>query len=88
MKESRTQTYPNIVQSIGITVNIILGLLVFYPVLAYLRKHIDEAAATFIYYVLAVGIPFLIAHSVRKSKSGNSSFNLKPGKLRVRKPSA
>lgn len=76
MPESKANTYPNITQSFGITGIVVLGVLLLSPVLIILKRLIGEEASFFIYYLLAIGIPFLVVYSIRKKKTGSNSFNL------------
>lgn len=76
MPESKANTYPNISQSFGITGIVILGVLLLSPVNILLKKLIGEEASFFIYYLLATGIPFGMVYSIRRKKTGSSSFNL------------
>lgn len=75
MTESTTKNYPNVAQSFGITGIVILGMLLLSPVLI-LEKLIGKEASILIYYLLAIGVPFLIVYSIRKNKTNYRSFNL------------
>lgn len=76
MTESTTTNYPNVAQSFGITGIVILGMLLLAPVNLLLNKLIGKEASMLIYYLLAIGIPFWIVYSIRKSKTNCHSFNL------------
>lgn len=71
-----TKTYPDVAQSFGITGIVILGMLFFSPVNLVLNKLIGKEASMFIYYLLAIGLPFFIVYTIKKRKTGNNSFNL------------
>jgi hypothetical protein len=76
MTEPTTTSYPNVVQSFGITGIVVLGMLLLSPVNLVLNKLIGKEASMLIYYLLAIGIPFWIVYSIRKSKTNYNSFNL------------
>lgn len=68
--------YPNMLQSFGITGIVILGMLLFAPVNLILNDLMGKEASTLCYYLLAIGVPFLIVYSIRKDKTKIKSFNL------------
>jgi len=70
-----TKNYPNVGQSFGIVGIMIVLALLMSPLNFILGKFIDKEAATFIYYLLAVGIPFWIVYSIRKRKTSTKAFN-------------
>ena len=70
-----TKSYPSVGQSFGILGIMIVLALLMSPLNIILGKFIDKEAAMFIYYLLAVGIPFLIVNSIRKRKTGTKVFN-------------
>lgn len=72
MTDSKVKSYPNVAQSFRITGIVILGMLLLSPVNIILKRLIGEEASFFIYYLLAIGIPFWIVYSIRKNKTGNS----------------
>jgi uncharacterized protein len=76
MTESKIKIYPNVAESFGITGIVILGMLLFSPVNLVLNKLIGNEASMLIYYLLAIGIPFWIVYSIKKSKTNYLSFNL------------
>ncbi|MCG6189007.1 CPBP family intramembrane glutamic endopeptidase [Maribellus maritimus] len=71
-----TKNYPNVTQSFGIAGIVILGMLFLNPVNIVLEKLIGKEASMFIYYLLAIGLPFLIVYTIRKRKTREDSFNL------------
>lgn len=71
-----TKNYPNVAQSFGITGIVILGMLFLSPVNLVLNNLIGKEASMFIYYLLAIGLPFFIVYTIRKRKTGKDSFNL------------
>lgn len=76
MTESKIKIYPNVAESFGITGIVILAMLLFSPVNLVLNKLIGNEASMLIYYLLAIGIPFWIVYSIKKSKTNYLSFNL------------
>jgi len=72
-----TKNYPNVGQSFGIVGIMIVVALLMSPLNIILGKFIDKEAATLIYYLLAVGIPFWIVYSIRKRKTNTTAFNFK-----------
>jgi uncharacterized protein len=75
MTESSFKNYPGMAQSIGITVIVILGMLLFSPLKLLLDNLMGEEASMLIYYILSIGVPFWIVFTIRKKQTGNSSFN-------------
>ncbi|MDR1156526.1 MAG: CPBP family intramembrane metalloprotease [Bacteroidales bacterium] len=73
--ENIKKSYPNIIQSIGISGIMILASIVFSPLIL-LSNYIGKDAATFIFYVLAIGITFGIAYIIRRKVTGQRTFNL------------
>lgn len=71
-----TKSYPDIAQSFGITGIVILGMLFLSPVNLVLNDLIGKEASILIYYLLAIGIPCWIVHTIRKNKTNKSSYNL------------
>ncbi|MCB0536460.1 MAG: CPBP family intramembrane metalloprotease [Bacteroidetes bacterium] len=71
-----TKNYPNAAQSFGITGIVILGMLFLSPVNLILNDLIGKEASMFIYYLLAIGLPFLVVYTIRKRKTSEDSFNL------------
>jgi membrane protease YdiL (CAAX protease family) len=76
MREIKIKNYPNVGQSFGIAGIMILSMILLSPVNLILNKFIDKEASMFIYYLLAVGIPFWIVYSIRKHKTDSKTFNL------------
>jgi membrane protease YdiL (CAAX protease family) len=87
-KDNRTihlpvSNYPNMLQSFGITGLVILGMLLLSPVSLILNDLIGKEASMLGYYLLAIGIPFGIAYSIRTDKTKMKSFNLTWGSKRI-----
>ena len=72
----KSKKYPHVVQSFGITGIVILGMLLFSPVNLVLNKIIGQEASTLVYYLLAIGTPFIIIYLIRKKKTSEGSFDL------------
>ena len=70
-----TKSYPNVVQSFGITGIVILGMLFLSPVNLVLNNLIGKEASMLIYYLLVIGLPFFVVYKIRKGKTGEASFN-------------
>lgn len=83
MTEPTVKSYPGMAQSIGITVIVIIGMLLFTPVYLLLNKLIGKEASMLIYYILSVGVPFWIVFTIRKNETGIASFNLKMKDKRI-----
>jgi len=82
MTDFEDRNYPNIGQSFGI-----LGIIILASILAstlfFLNKFIDGEALQLIYYLSTFGISFWIVFSIRKRKTGVSTFNLKIENKRI-----
>ncbi|MGF1587041.1 MAG: lysostaphin resistance A-like protein [Bacteroidales bacterium] len=83
MNSTEFKSYPNGAQSFGITGIVILGMILLSPVIVLLNYFLAKEPVILIYYILAVGIPFWIVYSIRKSKTGDTSFNLKIENKRI-----
>lgn len=70
------KNYPNVAQSFGITGIVVLGMIIEAPLNISLESIVSKEIAWLICYVLGIGIPFLIVNFIRKSKTGDFSFNL------------
>lgn len=82
MTELENKSYPSIGQSFGI-----LGIIILAAILAstlfFLNKFINVEALQLIYYLLTFGVSFWIVYSIRKRKTGESTFNLKIENKRI-----
>lgn len=76
MTDPTPKHYPSIAQSFGASGIVILGMLMLSPVMVVLTNSIGKEASMLIYYLLAIGIPCWIVFQIRKSKTGDASFNL------------
>jgi membrane protease YdiL (CAAX protease family) len=52
-------------------------MLLFTPLALILNNFIGESASLFIYYLLAIGIPFWIVYAIRKRETDETKFNFK-----------
>lgn len=77
MADIKNKSYPNVGQSFGIVGMMILGMIVMSPILIIARRIIGNEAALFIYYLLAVGVPFGVVYLIRQQKTGNTTFNFR-----------
>ncbi len=69
-------SYPDIRESIGIVLILIVSMVIFYPIESILVKYLDKELLLMFSYTLSVGIPFLIFHKKRKEKTGLTSYVL------------
>jgi len=76
MTEFENRNYPNVGQSFGIVGIMIMGMILFSPLIL-LNKFIDKEALTLICNILAVGITFWIVYSIRKRKTNIKTFHFK-----------
>lgn len=83
MTDSKAKIYPNHSQSWGIAGLLILGMLLFSPIHFIMSKFIGNEASMLLYYLFAVGGPFLIANATRKRKTDKKSFNLRIENVRI-----
>jgi len=75
MAEGMEFVYPTKGQSWGIVGMIILSTLVFIPVSLSLDGIAGKELSFLTYYVLAMGVPFLIAHKQRKKRGHLNGYN-------------
>jgi membrane protease YdiL (CAAX protease family) len=74
--ENLNKNFPNITQSIGITLlGVLIGLLITIKVKPGLNELIGKEASLLIYYLLVNGITFGIAYLIRKQITHKNSFN-------------
>jgi membrane protease YdiL (CAAX protease family) len=82
MTDLENRSYPNIGQSFGI-----LGIIILASILAstlfFLNKLVDIEALQLIYYLLTFGVSFWIVYSIRKRKTGESTFNFRIENKRI-----
>lgn len=83
MDETKNKHYPNALQSWGIVGIIILSMLMLIPLHVFLDGTVSDELSLFIYYSLSMGIPFLIAHSLRKKITQEGGYDLSLGSFKV-----
>ncbi len=83
MIEKKETYYPNVAQSWGIVGIAILSMLVFGPVNIVLNDLMGKDISLFVYYLLAIGIPFKIAHAIRSKRTGIGNYNFSLGSFKV-----
>jgi CAAX protease family protein len=76
MTKSKVNSYPNIIQSFGITGFIILLMIILSVIMPTLNKLVGSEASTLLFEILAMGIPFLIVNRIQKKKADQRSFEL------------
>jgi uncharacterized membrane protein YjgN (DUF898 family) len=74
MTEEKESSYPNNAQSWGIAGLIVLSMVLFSPVSLMLNNIAGKNISLLIYYLLAMGFPFLIAHHQRKKRISVSGY--------------
>lgn len=74
MTENQTLNYPDTGQSWGIVGMIILSMLLFSPVYLLLDKYASKDLAFLVYYVVATGGAFWIAHRKRKKRTSIGAY--------------
>lgn len=79
----RAYSYPSLMQSIGITGMVLLGMVLMSPLKKILDDLVSQEFSSLIGYILSVGIVFTIAYNIRKSKNKVSSFNLSIGNKKI-----
>lgn len=76
MENLKSNQYPSIEQAIVLSLIVVAFMLILSPVV-FLKEFVGQELATFIYYLLSMGLPFWILYSMRKSNTGERSFNFK-----------
>lgn|SRR5690606_18013002 len=83
MIEDQRTYYPNIRQSWGIAGIAILSTLIFSPINLALNKAIGREISFLVYYLLAMGVPFGIAHLIRNKRTAINNYNFSLGSTRT-----
>lgn len=83
MMEENEISYPNISQSWGIVGITIVSMIVFSPVSIFLDDFTGKEISFFIYYLLATGAAFWIAHSKRKKLTGLNGYSFDFSSARI-----
>ena len=83
MIENKKIYYPSIGQSWGIVGIVILAMLLFSPVNMILNKVLGEEISFLVYYLLAMGVPFGIAHLIRNKRTGINTYNFSLSSFKI-----
>ena len=83
MIEKKKMFYPSIGESWGILGITILSMLLFSPVNLVLDHLIGKEISFLVYYVIAIGVPFLIAHRIRHKKTGVNTYPLRFSSIKI-----
>jgi len=83
MIDKKEICYPSVGQSWGIVGIAILSMLVFSPVNIVLNNVLGKEISFLLYYLLAMGVPFVIAHLLRKKRTGISEYNLTLSSVKI-----
>ncbi len=74
MENNYSNQYPSIGQAVVLSL-IVVAFMLFLSPIVFLKEFVGQEMATFIYYLLSMGLPFWILYSMRKSNTGERSFN-------------
>jgi hypothetical protein len=83
MIEDQNFFYPGSGQSWGIVGIAILAMLLFSPVNLILNKVLGKEISFLVYYLLAMGVPFGIAHLIRNKRTGINTYNFSLSSLKI-----
>jgi len=83
MREENETSYPDIRQSWGIAGICILSMVLLIPVSILLNAVAGKEVSFLLYYLLAMGAAFYLAHWKRKKNTGVSEYNFEPGSARI-----
>jgi hypothetical protein len=83
MIENQKIYYPSSGQSWGIVGIAILSMLLFSPVYLILNKVLGKEISFLVYYLLAMGVPFGIAHLIRNKRTGINTYNFSFSSLKI-----
>lgn len=83
MIEKKETYYPNVGQSWGIVGIAILSMLLFSPVNLILNNVLGKEISFLVYYLLAMGVPFGIAHLIRKKRTGINKYNFSLSSMKI-----
>lgn len=83
MIDNKKIYYPSIGQSWGIVGIAILSMLLFFPVNLILDKVTGKEFSFLVYYLLAMGVPFGIAHLIRNKRTGIKTYNFSLSSFKI-----
>ncbi|NQU51575.1 MAG: CPBP family intramembrane metalloprotease [Bacteroidetes bacterium] len=83
MIEKKEIHYPNVGQSWGIVGIAILSMLLFSPVTIILQNGLGKEISFLVYYLLAMGVPLGIAHSIRNKRTGISKYDFSLSSMKI-----
>ena len=83
MIENKKNYYPSSGQSWGIVGIAILSMLLFSPVNLILNKVLGKDISFLVYYLLAMGVPFGIAHLIRNKRTGINKYNFSLSSIKI-----
>lgn len=74
MTEKKEINYPNLGQSWGIIGIAILLMIAFFPFIIVLDNFLGKELTFLIYYLLSMGVTFLIANQIKRKRTGDSVY--------------
>lgn len=83
MTKKKEIYYPNVGQSWGIVGIAILSMLIFSPGYVILQTVLGKEISFLVYYLLAMGIPFIIAHTIKNKRTGNIKYDFNPSSMKI-----
>lgn len=83
MIENKKIYYPSSGQSWGITGIVILSMLLFYPINLILSQVLGKEISFLVYYLLAIGIPFSIAHLIRNKRTEINQYDFSLSSIKI-----
>ena len=76
-------SYPGLLQSLGITALLLGGMIAFIPVMMVLDKWVGQEIAMLLYYLLAMGVPLCVILLIRKSVIGTLAIPFRTDHLKA-----
>ncbi len=83
MMEKIKNYYPSAGQSWGILGIAIVSMLLFIPLNSALNKVFGKEISFFVYYLVSMGVPFILAHFLRKKETGVTEYNFGTASAKV-----
>ncbi|WP_462280693.1 lysostaphin resistance A-like protein [Salinivirga cyanobacteriivorans] len=81
--EKAKSYYPSVAQSWGIVGIAIVSMLLFMPLNSALTGVFGKEISFFVYYLFSMGVPFVLAHFLRKKETGVTEYNFGSGSTKV-----